>query len=323
MMNKYFDFKQERGFDRIIEGGFSFFKENGKNLIRIFWKYNKVLFIAMGISYFLYFYYYFDFMNIVDSIENSGNVNESDNSIYIFGLIAVVMILVTLFFFPRFLVTIFGFVKVYMENHGNVTDEEVKKHIDREFWRMFGLLFMLGFIGFILIVLLGSLVVGLAQVHWSLVVIFVFVLVFALIYMTMHFSILVQTSFFEKKPLVEAISKTTQYINNKLGLTFGVFVVLYLIMSFIRTIFNIPMYIYMFLKMAWLSDTSEMFSYFKEFDIVLSLVSVISFVGDWIVNLLFLVTTSVLYFSLREFYTQEGVMEKIDQIGKNDEEPVV
>jgi hypothetical protein len=93
-----------------------------------------------------------------------------------------------------------------------------------------------------------------------------------------------------------------------------------LIISLIGLVLNAPVSIYVMVKMLWMAKNETVDQYINGGDILVTILSVISYIGQLILRVLYIIAISWLYFSLKEYHTGEGLSSKIDQIGSDYED---
>jgi hypothetical protein len=315
-MNKVFDFKKERNFDAIIEGSFHFFSNNAKKLLKIIWQQNKIIFTALAIIYILYIFYYLNFFDNLVMLQKGTDIDNKLENVKIFSIISVVMVLFHIIFIPRFLLSIMGYIKVYMNNKGEVSAQEVGEEIKQNFWRIIGL-FIIMFLLLIALFYIFSILSTITS-ELGLTLLTVIILLFFIYYFLLLFTIAIPAFYFEKLGIIDVFTRSIAYLKGNFWKVSGVIIIMLLITWLLNMVINVPLISYFLLKAFWLYDDSNNISNYMGIDIFTSLISVLSFIGEWIVRVIYFITTVILYFSLRESYTQEGIMEKIEQIGAND-----
>jgi len=321
-MKKYIRFRKERSLDKNIETSFYFFRKHFKPMMRILWKYNSVIIVAFLASYFLYYFYYFGAFDGLIDFKGSGNSNSAILKMFSntqFLLVALVLMLTSFIFFPRFYASIMGYMRVYMENEGEVKDAQVKNYIDEKFW---------GFIGLVLLaIVLGGIIVGLsaflfisAAGNSGIIILLALLLFLFFAYVMIPYSISFYVYFFEDKGPIEALSMAFKYVKSRWWYSFGILLVMGIIVGLISAIFQAPLSIYIIVKTVLVgqsgsvADTSSL-----QGDILGASISVFAIAGGYLVKILTILSTAILYFSIKEYHTQEGILDRIDQIGKEDD----
>jgi hypothetical protein len=320
MKKNIFEFRKNRHFDAIIEDGFQFFSKNAKDIVTVIWKNNKILFTALSILYILYLYFYLSFITVLADINTDDGQFYYKERLIWFILIFMLFILILLLFLPRFILSVFAYIKNYMDNDGNTVVAQISKEIKKSYGKIFGL-FFLQFITYGFVIFIFSIVASIMITIKSSVLAFLLIIGFLifLIYLSLFFLILLPVYYFENVSIGEAVSRAGKYFKGNFWKVFGLVIVITIISWLLNMIFNLPLIFYLFFKEAWLSDTSVSFTYYFQADIFTSIISIISFIGEWVIRAMMLIITTILYFSLRESVTKERTKEKIEQIGINDE----
>ncbi len=291
-MKNIFEFNKQRSIDGNIEGAFYFVKRHFKPMFRILWKYNSSIIIFFLMSYFLYFYKYFGFFNMF----GAGKANQfNDNDLIYLFAVGGLMLISSILFFPRFYASIFGYVRAYDENNGIVEDEKVHHYIKTKFWGFLGVSILGGIlitIGFLIFIIPG-------------------------IYFIVPVSIAYGVYFFEDLGPAESISKSLNYVKGNWWASMMTLFLMGIIVALIGAVFNAPVQIYILIKGILIEK--EMNAALQTGDIVVSFMSVVAVIAQYMLKTLSMLSIVLIYFNLREKMTKEGALHKIDQIGKTNE----
>jgi len=316
-MKKIFEIKRQRSVDEIVEDAFNFFKQHAKSIIKLIWEQNRFIIAGLLLSYFFYVYYYFGSLNNI--LKFNGRQYESTSEIDIFtpgfALVAMFLFIFSIIFLPRFFSTITGYIKYYRSDNQDTDIDKVKNFVQQKFWGLIGLTIVL----FLLIILLGVIsfiIGGLLSAAGSagaflIIALALPALAYAIIYFTMVYYVYV----FEDIDVSTALSKTKDYLKHRFWFSFGVMLVMSIIIGLIGMVFNAPVSIYIMVKMLMLAKEPDTISQSYSGDLFIALLSVISYVAQLILRILFIIALSFLYYSLKEYHTGEGLQDKIDQIG--------
>jgi MFS family permease len=323
---KIFEFQKERSIDNIIEASFKLLRKHFKPMFSILRKYNSAIIIAFFISYFLYFYLFFGrFSRIFASSSVFVNKFDATQSFNDPKFIAVILVLLitSLLFYPRFYATIMGYIRVYKENNGVVEPEKVNEYIKGKFWGLIGLSFYIGIIVFVIIILVFFLFSALLSLGTGagVLVFFGFIAFFLFaVYISITLSLVFPIYFFDDTSPSESLSLSFKYIKNKWWFSFWVLFVVGLIIGLLGLAVNMPVNIYATVKDLSVIDESNSVNTIvsQSGDIIVSLLSVLSLIVEYILKVVYLIALALLYFSLKEYHTQEGILGKIDSIGKQD-----
>ncbi len=320
-MKKIFEIKKQRNLDEIVEDSFKFFKRHVKPIIKIIWEQNRFILAGLLISYFLYIYLYFGSLNNILKINSKEIETGSQVDMFTpeFALVGTALFIFSLIFLPRFFAAITGYIKYYKPETNSVDIDKLKAFVNNKFWGLIGLsitifilLILAGLISFIFIGLLGS--AGSAGVF----------LIFALLlpavfYAIVYFTLVYYVYVFEDIDISTALSKTKQYLKQRFWFSLLVILVMSIILWLIGMVFNAPVSIYVFVKMLMMVKQPDAAST-PTGDIFVAILSVISYIAQLVIRIIFIIAMSFLYFSLKEYHTSESLHEKIDQIGSDYEE---
>jgi hypothetical protein len=216
-----------------------------------------------------------------------------------------------------------GYIRVYKENNGVVEPEKVNEYIKSKFWGLIGLSFYIGIIVFVIIILVFFLFSALSSLGTGagVFVFFGFIAFFLFaVYISITLSLVFPIYFFDDTSASESLSLSFKYIKNKWWFSFWVLFVVGLIIGLLGSAVNMPVTIYATVKDLSVIDESNSVNTIvsQSGDIIVSLLSVLSLIVQYILKVVYLIALALLYFSLKEYHTQEGILEKIDSIGKQD-----
>jgi len=317
-MKTKFELKRLRSFDQTIEASFRYFRTFFKPIFRLLWQNNKILIIALFVSYFLYNYYASQMFNF--------NFNGTKNTVnqettWLSVVILIVFLLLSVVFFTRYLLTVYGFMEAYEKHRDTVKiEEEVAQTVNSRFWPFIGASFFLFFIMFIVIALAGLLFFVLFSLSKGLAVFLLLVLMLPLIvYIIVLSNLYYPVYFFEKTSVSQALRLAYRYLKERFWYSFGVIFVLGIVVTIISIVFNVPLYIYLMLKGFLAFKDPNAFAQSLQKDVVLSFFAVLSFAGQTLLRALSLIGSAILYFSIKEYHTAAGTIEKIQNIGKHDD----
>ncbi len=320
-MKKIFQLRKQRGLDAIIEDSFKFFKAHAKPILKIIWEQNRIILTGLVLSYFLYVYFYFGMLNQLFSFRNgvpSQNV-EMFSSPY-FSLVMLSLFIFSLIFTPRFFGAIVGYFRAYNEETGEVDIEQVKELVRNKFWGLIGLTLVIGIIAVLIMIGTSLILAGVTSIlgDWG---VFLFLVMFFsfMIYGILYFSLTYYVYFFEDIGIAEAIFKTKTYLKGRFWFSFGVLFIMGLIIALISSAVNAPVTIYIFIKMFWMVKNPEVTQYSGQGDFIVAIFSIISYLGQMILRILMIIAMTFLYFSLKEYHTGEGLIQKINQIGRKED----
>ena len=144
------------------------------------------------------------------------------------AVLAILLMLCSIIAFYALLYgTILNYIKSYIKNNGIVDVNEVRVGVRSKFWSLIGLSFLVALItgvGIVFCVIpgiyLGTVLITTYAIH-----------------------------VFEDRDVMDTISYSFQLIKGEWWITFATLLVMFILYYIILMIFNIPQYIYMFIKM--------------------------------------------------------------------------
>ena len=315
-MKKIFEIKKQRSLDAIIEDSFKFFRKHAKKILKIIWEQNRFIILGLAISYFIYVYNYFGAFNelITKDDVTLGPSKMFDTPYFVLDILA--MIILGLIFLPRFFSAIAGYMKVYDEQEGKVDELKVKALVKENFSGLIGLTLLIGIVVVIITSLIVFFMVGVMKtVTPVLILILLPVGLLFVSYIIIYITLSYYVYFFENIGVFEVLTKTGKYLKKKFWFSFGVIFVMSLIIGLIGMVLNAPVSIYFLVKTLLMAKNEDVARFAGEGDIIVSIISVLSYAGQTILRILMVIATTFLYFSLREFHTGESLYDKIDKIG--------
>lgn len=288
--SKYIEFKKQRELGEILSDTFGFVRNEFKpffgTLLKIVGPYLLAMLVSMG------FYMY-----TIGDVFNFSTVNYGDSFSPIIMLLAVgAFLLSSLATYVLTQGTVLHYIKSYID-HSGVTDyEEIKKGVYRSFWPLIGLGILVG-----LSVVIGT----------------VFCLVPG-IYLAVPLSVSFAILVFLKKDTMESYQYSFTLIKDNWWITFATLLVVYIIIAIASFAFNLPASIYTWMKMGVFSGEMDMENMDIFSDPVYLFLNILSSLVKYLMNIIFLVTTSLIFFNLNEKKNFTGTYERIENLGKSE-----
>jgi len=320
-MSRKFLIKKRRNLDEILEDSFKFFKENVKSILKVIWEQNKIIIAGLVISYFFYNYHYFGMFNSLISFKNK-NIETLSPEIYTpqFILTGFVLVIFILIFTPRFMTAVAGFLRYYDTETGKVDIKAVKELVNRKFWGLVGLTFLISFMIVGIVILFSILMVVLSSLKaagiFLLLAIFIPLILYAVVYLTMVYYVYI----LEDVSVFEAMSRARYYLRERFWFSLGVIVVMGIILWLINMVLNAPVMIFVMMKTIFMmQENNPAVSGGQGSDILMGILAVLSYIGQLIFRIIYILAMGFLFYSLKEYHTHSGLLEKIDEIGKEDE----
>jgi hypothetical protein len=287
----FIEFKKERDLGAIITDTFKFIRENWKpyflTVVKIV---GPVLVVALAVMVF-YMFTMSDLFTSVGSAAASPGTFLGTLFSWIFGLIFVYILLYTLLSMASLY-----FIKSYISNQGETNFTEIRTNILKNIWKFIGLGFLIT-----LVTIVGMVFCYLPGIYLGTV-------------LSLATSIMV----FEDKNIGDTFSHAFTLIKGQWWNTFGVLIVVWMLLLILGQAFSIPAFIYQMVKMGTMvgsEDPTEIFSIFK--DPIYLVLNILSYVFQFILYSIPLISTVFVYYDLNEQKNQTGTFEKIDNLGSD------
>lgn len=119
---------------------------------------------------------------------------------------------------------------------------------------------------------------------------------------------------------MESYQYSFTLIKENWWITFATLFVIYIIVAIASYAFSLPTIIYSWIKMGVFSGEmdAENFNVFN--DPIYLLLNILSTLVQFLMNIIFLVATSLIFFNLNEKKNFTGTFERIESLGKSTEE---
>ncbi len=283
------NFKKHRDLGAIITDAFQFIRQNWKGyfgtIIKISGPALVVLIIALG-------YYMMSIGGMVEGVSTGNDFSATD------GLEMILAVAVAIFagivFYVLLQMSSLYYIKSYIQNNGVVNIDEIKQNVYQNFWKFFGFGVLM-----MLIVMIGAMLCFLPGIYLGVV-------------LSLGTSILV----FEGKSVGDAISHSFTLIKDHWWETFGVMIVVGILVGILGMVFSVPSMIYQMgsvMTNIGQDDPTAMLGLFSD-PIYLGLM-VLSYIGQFLLSSITLITTVFIYFDLNEQKNLTGTIEQIDSLG--------
>tara|TARA_R110000787_G_scaffold190356_4_gene301802 strand:- start:1925 stop:2818 length:894 start_codon:yes stop_codon:yes gene_type:complete len=293
--NNYIEFKKERDLGAMITDAFKFLRQEWKPFFTTIIKVSLVPVLLAVASTIYYSLSSSDFLSNVFNFSQLGTSQEANTDYGLFFIAFLIYIIFNLIAYVMVTASAMYYVKSYIDNQGKIDYYYVKSMTFKKFWSFSGLFFVTG-----IIVGVGSMICGLPGVYFWVV-------------LSLSSCILV---FFEKGAM-DSISDAFNFIKGHWWETFGILIVIFLIVLVISFITQLPATIYQLIKMGTSTfgseDPTEMMEIFKD-PIYLALL-VISEVFKFSFSTITLLVTIFVFFDINEQKNNTGAIDKIDTIG--------
>lgn len=290
--NNVIEFKKTRDLGTIINDAFAFirlvWKDYFGTIIKIAGPVLIVLLVTIGL-----------YMNSIGGMIQGFDINSQklktsdfDFTMVIYLFVAIIAGLV---FYVLMQMASLYYIKSYINNNGNVNKEEIKNNIKQNFWKFIGFSILMG-----LMVGVGMMLCILPGIYLAIV-------------LSLGASILV----FESKSVSDTINYCFTLIKDHWWETFGVVLVVGFLVGVLGQIFGVPAMIYQFTKMGIVAtnhDPTQVFGIFS--DPIYLFLLVISYIGQFLLSSITLITSVFIYYDLNEQKNATGSLEKIENLGR-------
>ncbi len=281
-------FKKIRSISEVLEDGFSFLQEHFVNMLKMIWKANKYFLLIYFVFLFIYYYKYSDFLDkILMNVKSENFANQT--------FILFIFFFYTVFITARVYAGAYAYIRNYIENNGQIDLKYISDFIEKKWWGYVLLSFLSGimiFFGFIFLI-----------IPWIALIV--------------PISVAFPIYFMEDTGITDSISKAFSYIKGRWWYSFGVLVMLFIIILILNTIVSFPSTIYALFKVISASKTDmDVVAGQTNGDPVFVILTGLTVIGKLIISIIQVPVMAFLYFSLKEYQTAEGTLEKINQIGE-------
>lgn len=311
---KFIDFQRTRDFSNKMNATIEFVKQNFKSLY-------KVLLYLVGppaliVSLLLGSVMGDYFKAVFGMMGGGGGFSEIFSLDFIVKIVFAILVATVTGVIT--LATINNYVILYREKQSNQIEvEEVWDLVKKTFWMYFWTV-----VGWVVLAIAAYLVmvipvVLLGSVSTGLVILGVFVFIGVFLYLMIGTSLVFVIRGFESKGFFESFARSLNLIRGKWWSTFGLFMVFYLIISIISSMFFMPWYL---TKMvSSLHDVSEGRQVMDMGTDWYGIVSIaLQYLASYLLGVLPQIALIFQYFNLVERKESRGLMEKMETLGANE-----
>ena len=293
MQDNYINFKKERDLGSIITDTFKFIKEEYKTLFRLYIKHvGWLLLLVIAAST----YYQYQSLKISTSVlTETGPAAFLTEMIADTGIAILLLSVASIAYSALSLVVITSIIKSYVQNNGEINEDEVNQFVKQFFGRTLGSLVVVGllvFIGFLLCVLPG---------------------IYLIVPLSLIFPILV----FQEKTFAEAFSESFKLIKNNWWISFATLVVVSILISLIGGLFQLPIVVMTAMEtfVSIQDGTGTPGTETLSGNWLYMLFYILGALAQYILGIVTLISLTLVYFNLNEFHNKTGTLEDIDRIG--------
>jgi len=289
-MKPLIHFKKQRDLGDILTDTFKFIRLQGKDLFLLILKICGPALLVILLSFIYYAKTTLSGFDDILSNETNFNLFSAD---VIFSII--IMIISMVVYYTMLQCTVLSYIKTYIENQGEVSEQLVRDGVKNSFWNILGLSFLVG-----LLLVFGFAFCG-----------------FPGIYLGVVLAITYSISIFENKDATETISQSFKLTKGEWWNTFATFFIVIILFYIILVIFQVPQYIYFFSKSFTISeetgaDPSQLF------DWVYIALNSIAMIAQYLLYTILVIASCFVYFNLNEKKNYTGTLEAIDAIGNRE-----
>lgn len=289
MTENYIQFKKQRELGDIISDTFKFLRENYRFLFKLIFKIAGPAFLVVMLA--LTYYSYL-------SSETVGNAfleitQGLDMGMYLIS--GAVLLFSLLAFYVLLYGTVLHFINSYIKNNGAVIEQEVSQGVKEDFGNILGLLLLSAimlFFGFALCILPG---------------------VFLWVPLSVAPAILV----FRRASIMDSIEQSFSLIKDNWWMTFLTLLVMTVLVYIIGFIFQIPLFIYYFIKSVSMVQEGSAADPSSLFDWVYVLFNVISSLAQYLLSTIVVIAAAFIYYDLNEKKNFTGTYETISNLGSS------
>ncbi|MCG2418290.1 hypothetical protein K8089_04590 [Aequorivita sp. F47161] len=288
-MNETINFKKQRELGSILTDIFKFIRLNWKLLFELIIKIAGPALLIMLVGFIFYLQ---SFVGGMGMIETVGAFEDFSTNIILSFL---VLMLAGVVYYALLNGVVLHFIKSYIKNGGVVNRDEVIQGVKNDFWKLIGTSFLVAiivFVGAMFCVIPG-------------------------IYLGVALSIAFAVVVFENKDVADSISYCFNLIRGEWWATFATLFVTGLLYYIINIVFQVPQYIYFFIK-AFTGSQEISADPSSMFDGVYLLLSTIGMIFQYLLYTIIVICSAFIYFNLNEKKNFSGTIEAIDSLGKND-----
>ncbi len=286
-MNETINFKKQRELGSILTDIFKFIRLNWKSLFGMIFKIaGPALLIMLG----AYVFYMQSIVGGFGMLESVGSLSQFSATMILSFL---VLMLAGVVYYALLNGVVLHYIKSYVKNNGVALKDEVSEGVKNDFWKLIGTSFLVG-----IIVGVGTMFCVIPGIYLGVV-------------LSVAYAVVV----FEGKEVSDTISHCFNIIKNEWWITFATFLVVFILYYIIMIVFQVPQYIYFFIKTLTGSqeisaDPTSMF------DWVYITLTTIGMVFQYLLYSIIVICSAFVYFNLNEKKHFTGTMETIESIGK-------
>lgn len=293
-MKELITFKKERELGEILSDTFKFLRLEGKQLFGYILRIAGPALLIMVIAMSIYT------RSIVGGIDGLGALDGASSFTTTFWIAILFLIFSGLAYYALLYGVINHYIKSYIANEGVVIKEEVTQGVKNDFWSLIGLNLVSA-----IIIGIGLAFCGIPGIYFSIILI-------------CTYSIFI----IDRLDISETISYSFKLIKGEWWMTFATIFVVGILYYIMIIVFQIPQYIYFFIKAFVYSETIST-DPTAMFDWGYTIFSAIGMIGQYLGYSLMAITTVFVYYNLNEKKNLTGTIEQIENLGGKDDDTLI
>lgn len=318
---KAIEFHQARDFSRKMNATFEFIRQNFKSLGK------SILFIAgppVLIASLIIGSFMGEFMSFTQGIANNPGQSEQMDVLqnYFMSVSFWLQLLLMVVFLTvssvMNIATINNYILLYGEKKSNAIEvAEVWERVRSTFWMYFGTMFffmLLAIAAFIVLLIPVGILMAISPV---LIVFGVIILYCGIIYLAISVSLTFFIRAYEGNGFFEAIFRSFKLVRDKWWSTFGLIVVLYLIMMISSYIFSIPWYVVGLTSALHTTSVDTFQEPSSTWQTMMIIFFAMYYLAQMILAALPNIGIAFQYFNLVELKEAKGLMNQIESLGQS------
>lgn len=293
----FIEFKKERDLGAIISDTFAFIRENWKDY---FLSVLKIIGPVLLVGAAILVYSFIAYSKATKGIMTMNNPGQDPSDIFsgMMGMFSWLLIMMALWgiIYTLLAEVSLYYIQSYIKNGGKVDFEEVKSNTYKNIWKFLGL----GIIS-ILMMLVGYVLCFLPMIYISVV-----------LFLAMPIMV------FEAKNIGDTIGHCFTLIKGEWWNTFGVLIVVGLLVGVLGFAFSIPTMVYQLITTGISIQNEDPTAIFEIFDDPIYLMlTALAYIGKFLLYSVTLISSAFIYFDLNEQKNLTGTFERIESLGNN------
>ncbi|MBO0331764.1 hypothetical protein [[Muricauda] lutisoli] len=292
--NKYIEFKKQRELGEILSDSFGFIRNEFKPFFGTILKIVGPYILAMLISMGFYMYTIGDVFNL--TAIGGNQFSALSPVIMVISVLALMLSSIAAYVLAQG--TVLYYIKSYIDHKGTTDYDEIRQGVYGSFWSLIGLGILVG-----LSVFIGAMFCLIPGIYLA-------------VPLSISFAILV----FLKKDTMDSYQYSFSLIKENWWITFATLFIIYIIVMVATYAFSLPGAIYTWIKMGVFSGEMDAENMNLFNDPIYLFLNILSSLVQFLMNIILLVATALIFFNLNEKKNFTGTFERIESLGKSAEE---